>query len=375
VISIADLAVHKNKAFLKVAFSFMVLFFLGMRFAAGVDWSVYLSLYNGNNINVPFEIGYKILNVIFSYSGLGFWSFVFFITLFSFLSLSKYFSIYSKYPLFCLALYYLLSFAFNVEALRQIIAVALVINALVFYLQGKLYYFYGAVLVGITMHASATLFLFFPLIDNAKFRSNALYLVMIGVALAVINQFPIDWIINLIAKNIYNPYIDKIKLYSSEAQPVSFFTINFMFKLFVLMCLMAAKKNIYASISSRYQLKLVGVTISLFYLMLFIDVYLGKYGTLKIRLNEYLNPAFVVMIVLIISNLKYKFLKQAFSVIVLLYATISFVKFMNDPYFKNQFIYHNSLLVYLSGDKGVLVSREDEVFEYWQNREKIIAGD
>lgn len=374
VVSIADLTIQKNKIILRFLFSIMILLFLGMRFAAGVDWSVYLSLYEGNNINVPFELGYRILNKIFSYSGIGFWFFVFLVTFFSFLSLSKYFSVYSKYPLFCLALYYLMSFAFNVEALRQIIAVALVVNALIFYLQGKLYYFYGIVLVGITMHASAALLLFFPLLDNKKFRAVAIYLILTGVALAIMNQFPIDWIINFIAGNFSNPYTDKVKLYSLEAQSVSLLTINFMFKLFVLVSFMAAKRNIYASVCNSRQIKLVNVTISLFYLMLLIDIYLGKYGTLKIRLNEYLNPAFIVMITLVILNLKYKFLKQLFSVIVMLYATASFTKFMNDPYFKNQFIYHNSLLVHLSGDKEVLVTRESEVFEYWQNREKIIAG-
>lgn len=369
-----DIIVKRNKAILFLIMCSAIILFIAMRLAAGVDWVVYQALYDGNGISVPFEVGYRYLSLIISLTGLGFWGFVFLITLFSFYSLNKFFKKSSPFPIFCLGIYFSISFAFNIEALRQIVAVAIILNALVLLFEGRILFFYVFVFIAACMHASASLLFILPIINNDTFKKYAITLFLIGIVLAVFNQFPVEWVINLLTQYFNNSYLDKIKLYSLEAGSANFLTVNFIFKIITLFFFISAKKQIYKNIISDNNKKVLDVIVSMFYLMLFIDIFLGKYGTIRIRLNEFLNPGFVCLISIVIKNIHVKVLRQIFCLYIFSYVLLSFSKFSLDPYFLEQFKYHNSLEYYWLNDKSVMENRKNEVSLYWQERDKVSIG-
>ncbi|WP_186377448.1 EpsG family protein, partial [Yersinia rochesterensis] len=77
---------------------------------------------------------------------------------------------YSLFPLFCLSIYFISSFGFNIEALRQIIAVAIFYIALSYYLNGKKKHYIALCLLASSFHISAIILIILPFIDNAIFK-------------------------------------------------------------------------------------------------------------------------------------------------------------------------------------------------------------
>lgn len=373
--SLLDNLPNKNKKYLSALLLVSISIFLGMRYEVGVDWVVYENLFSGNEINVQFEPGYVLTSMVFSSLGLNFWFFVFVITVSLFLSLNNFFKKTSPLPLFCLGVYYTISFAFNIDFLRQIIAVAISLVAINCYINKKYLMFIFFTFISIMMHASAAIILLLPLINRDVFRNYAILVLSLGIILSLINQYPVEWIIKTLSIFSSSVYVEKIRLYASSTESAQFFTVNLLFKIIIFLTFILNKNKIYSFAEKTKKVDSLKVCVSIFYLMMLVDVYLGKYGTIRLRLDEYLNPAFIITLSYILVSFKKKLSKQIFIVFILVYCISSFIKFTYDPYFTGQFEYHNSLFSTWLDDKDLDLKRREEVNLYWQEREKVIVGD
>jgi hypothetical protein len=352
-----------------------ILLVIGLRYKIGVDWVVYEDLYNGNPVNVPLETGYTYLSYLFSITGLGFWGFVFAITFFSSITLYQFFNTYTSIAIFALTYYFLISFAFNIDFLRQIIAVSITIWSVIFYIRRKYLLSLVLVMLAVSMHSSAIVFLLLPLINTKIFRSVILYLLLAGFALAIIGQYPVDWVINFIFSVTANPFIYKIKVYTTGANVSQTITFNLIFKLIVLFVFLLNRRKIIAQVIAENKLKAFNIILSLFYFMLCVDIYLGKYGAIRLRLDEYFQPYFVLLICLIITMIRIVLVRQLMIGFVFAYVTVNIGKFSQDSYFIKQFSYSNSLKNFIVPDKEFDITRGNEVKEHWAERDKIIIDE
>lgn len=368
---IAGLFKVKQARFLLLIVILNILLFIGMRYKIGVDWAVYEDLYEGREVYVPFEIGYVWLSNLFSFTGLGFWFFVFFITLTHVLILTSFFRTYSPYPIFCLAYYFILSFAFNIEALRQILAVSIAILSIISYVNNRRLAFFILVLLATSMHVSALIFLLIPLIDIPWTKFLIVPIIISGLMLALLNIYPVDWLINILNQFISNSFVYKLKIYTVGSNVSSVITINLIFKMFILFLLQINKKNIEDSIVSGFDKNVFKIFFSIFYLMLFIDIYLGKFGPIKLRLDEFFMPVYLIVVSVIISSSRKLIVKQLTAMLFALYAISNIIKFTQNDYFIKQFSYSNSLLLSILPDKKYDDKRSQQVNEHWIERDKI----
>ncbi|WP_442870767.1 EpsG family protein, partial [Citrobacter sp. Awk 4] len=160
-----------------------------MRYKIGVDWTVYEDLFEGRGINVPFEPGYEVISNLFSALGIGFWGFVFLITSFLLYTLIVFFNKYTPLAVFCLAFYFILSFSFNIDVLRQILAVALSIWGVMSYIDCKKIRFTIIIATASSIHVSALIFFIIPFINSACFRNISIYFLFAGFVLSLINIY------------------------------------------------------------------------------------------------------------------------------------------------------------------------------------------
>ncbi|WP_421356318.1 EpsG family protein [Pseudocitrobacter faecalis] len=355
--------------------SINIIIFIGFRYKLGVDWAVYEDLFVGRVVYVPFEYGYVLLNNLFSFMGIGFWAWVFFITLFSLYTFIRFYKEFSPTYVFCLTFYFILSFAFNIEALRQIIAVAITLWAAIYYMNDKKIKSLIFVICASFMHVSALFLLLIPLIDNKIFRNMALPTIFIGAILAALSVYPIDVLINIVSSYISNPYIYKIKIYTLGSNVSSILTLNLVFKLIILAFLYINRKSIIQNSKVKISNNVFNTIVSLFYLMLVVDIFLGKYGSIRLRLDEYLNPYFILILSFIIIYAKNKVYSQLMIVVIICYSLSNILKFSQNDYFIKQFRYSNSLVNYFNPDHSHDLKREREVIAHWLERDKIIIDE
>lgn len=364
-----DIIVDRNKKTLLFLSSFIVLIFIGLRYELGVDWLFYRDFYNGGTITLTVEPGYQLLSLAFHQTGASFWFFTFLITLLSVISLNYIFKNYSPYPAFLSSIYFIISFGFNIEALRQILAVACFYIALRAYFKRKEINYYILCGTGALFHISALLLLFIPFFIKRSFIKLGLYSLIFGLVLGLIGIYPVGEFIKIVGSIYSNPYIDKLIWYSSTGAIGSILTFNLIFKLLLYVFFIKSKKNIIMLFSVKnIPLIYLKTFESIFLLMLNIDVFLGQFGTISSRLDEYFLPSMLIIMTYVIAANAKKGNRILLSCLFSTYILISFSRFISNDYFAVQFVpYSNSVLQSLNESQNDIV-RENAVKSHWQMR-------
>ncbi|AUX93985.1 EpsG family protein [Mixta gaviniae] len=364
-----DVLADRKKKILIVIVSCIIALFVGLRYELGVDWLFYRDFYNGGAITLTIEPGYQLISKFFSSLGLYFWHFTLVITLFILTSLIFILKKYSPYPVFVLCVYFLVSFGFNVEALRQIVAVTFFYLALNFYLKEKNRLYYLTCLIGALFHISALLLLIFPFFIKRKIIKIGRFSLLVGVLLALVDIYPLGKLFKLVALIYSNPYIYKLVLYSSGELSGSVLSFNLMFKILIYCLFIKNKRNVLLYFAKRgVSLFYILVFEAAFLLMLNIDIFLGQFGTISSRFDEYFIPAMLIIVSYIIASYNKRHNRTLLACCFSLYVFLSFQRFTDNDYFMAQFVpYSNSIAEMLHGSSYDL-ERENAVKLHWQLR-------
>lgn len=354
--------------YIKYLASLIIILFVGFRYEIGVDWLLYRDFFNGSTITLALEPGYQFISILFSLTGVSYWFFVTCITAMSVLVLNRFFGKMSYYPVFALAFYFALSPVFNVETIRQILAVSFFYIGLMYFLKGKITQYYIYVLIASTCHISAVLLLFLPFMLREKNLVIQKYLLIPGFLLAILGFYPIEIIIEAISLVIHNSYSEKLLSYTTPANLSTVITFSLIFKLLIAALYFYRKKYLVRDgILKDSYIYIEKIII----FMIFLDVYIGRFGTISSRLDEYFLPVFVCMATLVIYSFERYLNRLIFALFIITYLMISFYRLSQDDYFKDQFLpYQNYLLISNDESHRFDKTREKAVDYHWKTRDK-----
>lgn len=370
VIALIDLFLINNKNHSKILFAlffFTVLVFIGLRYQTGLDWLFYYNLYNGESYTLAIEPGYYLLSYIASLA-IGYWFYQALITAVLLLALKKFFIRNTNNYLFCVALFISYQFIFVTEALRQIIALAIVMMAFVKYSEGKKKKFYILIALSATFHVSALIVFIIPLLSNKRNINILKIFTFVGILLAVVNIYAVDYIIKLLSILPSGGYIDKFLWYSQDDYAGSILTFSLAFKLAMILLFELRFKNIKTFANYRSEHLSLYVIQTAVYVMLLIDVYLGRFGTISTRLDVYFIPFFLVMVAYLINEFKKGISRVLISTVIMAYFIINFIGIMDGYYFDNFYKPYQNYIVEMF-NPGAYKDRAWDVGFYFSNKD------
>ncbi|MCU6235363.1 EpsG family protein [Morganella morganii] len=339
-----------------------IIIFLGFRYKIGVDWLFYYTSYIDSIYNTSIEFGYNALSQISNYLGINYYTFQFIITTLSILSLLVFFKLFSPTPIFCLAIFILNSFIFNVEAIRQIISLSICTISLIYLSKNRIYTSLILVMLSSTIHVSALVYLtciIFYLsnyIRNVTFIFSLIFLIISFFGYSIL-EFPI-YILN---EFIDNPFIKKIHWYTLNKS--SIITYSLFMKLTVILA------YYYLFICNRNKSQNSNIIFSCLTAMLLSISLVGIYGTIISRIEIYFLPSLFCSISLILFSINNIRLKIISIAICLFYFSISYVRVTSIDYFKEQYIpYENHL--FIDNQLRIMhdINREQSVNNFWAGK-------
>ncbi len=348
----------------KLFFIFLTLFFLsyfwGLRYKIGVDWLFYIEEYNQENHKLSIEYGYKIFSNLFNYLGFDYFLFQLFITLFFLITISYFYKKYTKYRIFCILSLFLFNFIFYIEALRQIIALTLVIISYIYILNNKNIKSFVFIILSSFFHISSIIII----VSSTLFllKSNKVYkilknTILFFLLLNIIGIYPIDLFLFLLKKQITIPFIDKVYWYTQSKN--SIITISFIIKLITILFFFKKTKNIKRSSIITF------IKYNLLFLLL-INVSIGMYGTISTRLEVYYIPILILALSYIIVLTENILNKYILLFIFISYFSISFIKVTKIDYFKEHYTPYNNYLIIEENNMSNL--RENAVKKFWKEK-------
>ncbi|MFS3824958.1 EpsG family protein [Proteus mirabilis] len=348
----------------KLFFIFLTLFFLsyfwGLRYKIGVDWLFYIEEYNQESHKLSIEYGYKIFSNLFNYLGFDYFLFQLFITLFFLITISYFYKKYTKYRIFCILSLFLFNFIFYIEALRQIIALTLVIISYIYILKNKNIKSYIFVILSSFFHISSIVIIVSSslfLLKSSKVYKILKNTILFFLLLNILGVYPIDLFLFLLKKQITIPFIDKVYWYTQSKN--SIITISFIIKLIAILFFFKKTKNI------KRNSIIIFIKYNLLFLLL-INVSIGMYGTISTRLEVYYIPIFILALSYIIILTENILSKYILLFIFVSYFSISFIKVTKIDYFKEHYTPYNNYLMIEENDMSNL--RENSVKKFWKEK-------
>jgi hypothetical protein len=194
VLIIHELTLDKNKTLDKKIGLFLIFIVLvmiaGLRNEVGDDWYSYINFYNDHEQSKRVEIGYRLINNIFSNIGTPYSIFLILINSLSIYFILKFIYLNSKFIQIAILIYfYEIYFYYNLSGIRQAIAISLICFGFRYALKKELLKYAIIVILAATFHKSALVsFLIFFIPRNKinlyyLFLSYKLYLLIIVIAL------------------------------------------------------------------------------------------------------------------------------------------------------------------------------------------------
>ncbi|WAC41451.1 EpsG family protein [Pedobacter sp. SL55] len=180
-------AITKDRKFSKYTSLFVLavmLLLVSLRYQVGTDWDAYYDFYKGNRSTDNVEIGYALLNDLFS--GLGF-HYNFFILVLNIFALTLMFSYLNKNGfLLCVGLLIFFSDLFlylNLSGIRQGIAIAITCFSINFAINRNFLPFLGCILFAACFHGTALAFLVVYFLPRTKMKFYVIICCAIGFLL------------------------------------------------------------------------------------------------------------------------------------------------------------------------------------------------
>ncbi|KLP56114.1 hypothetical protein ABR39_07835 [Enterobacter genomosp. O] len=357
----------RSRFFLYIILFTLIVIFIGLRYQTGLDWLFYNDLFNGESFSLAIEPGYYLLSFISSFL-MGYWVYQALITVFLIICLKRFFYENATNYLFCIGIFFLYQFIFVTEALRQIISLSVILIAYKKFYENKNFQFYVLAVLATLFHVSALIVL---MIIPFSRRGNIYVLkilTIIGLALAVFNVYPVDNLIKLLSMLPTGGYLEKIKWYSQDDFAGSVLTVSLIFKVFVVFLFDSRSKFIKSNSDYLANPRAYNFIYTSVYLMIFMDVYLGRFGTISTRLDVYFIPCFLVALNYLINEFKQGVSRFLFFCIVMGYFTVNYFGIMDGYYFNNFYSpYQNYISEFLS--PGSYSDRGWDVRYYFSNKE------
>lgn len=358
---------NKKIKLLYYALFTLVFTFIGLRYQIGLDWLFYQDLFQGGTFTIAIEPGYYFLSYISS-SIIGYWFYQSLITAFLVVCLKAFSKKLTVNYLFCIGLFFLYQFIFVTEALRQIVSLAIVLIAFIKCLERKTVLFYLFVMIAVLFHVSAIItFAILPFV----YKRNAQLLkilALVGVVLSFINIYPIEFFLKLMTMFPTGGYIDKVLWYSQDDYAGSIITFSLAFKILIILLFDYRFKSITSSESHALKSRSYNIIYASLYLMLFIDVYLGRFGTISTRLNVYFIPFFLIAITYLIKEFRQGISRVLCLTFVMTYFSINYFSIMDGYYFEH---FYSPYQNYISEifNPGAYNDRGGDVKFYFSNKD------
>ncbi|WP_265302495.1 EpsG family protein [Pantoea sp. JK] len=361
-----DVLTYSYKKLLIISSSLVVFSFIGLRYKLGVDWQFYYDIFYGVKSELTIEPGYQVVSWISS-NLLNFWVFVSLITLLSIFSISRFAYRFSPYPVLVFGCYFIISFGFNVEALRQIIAVAFFYLGLYKYFKNRKHFFYLYCIVGSFFHISLLPLVFITLFFNDLFLKFGGKLFLLGVFLAIFHIYPVKEIIELFNSLIGGPYLAKLNWYALQGAENNTLTFNMMFKVLIYGYFYYNRGKIMSyCVERNLSDKFIKCLHAMYLVMLLLNVYFLPFGTIVSRYDEYF---ILVMLICFSYSLKVNsFYTNRVIIGTVFTALISviFIRFMTNDYFRAQYVpYANSIYQLLTASTDD-AARAKAVYLHWK---------
>ena len=340
----------------------LIIVFLGFRYKIGVDWLFYYTSYIDSIYNTSIEFGYNILTQTANYLGINYYTFQFIITTLSLLSLLSYFKTFSPTPIFCLAIFILNSFIFNVEAIRQIISLSICTISLIYLSKNHIYTSLILVMLSSTIHISALVYLSCIIFYLSNYVRNVIFILsLIFLIISFFGYSILEFPIYILSEFIDNPFIKKIHWYTLNKS--SIITYSLFMKLTVILA------YYYLFIFKRHKSQNSDIIFSCLTTMLLSISLVGIYGTIISRIEIYFLPSLFCAISLILVSINNVRLKIISIAICLFYFSISYVRVTSIDYFKEQYIpYENHL--FIDNQLRIMhdINREQSVNNFWAEK-------
>lgn len=314
----------------------ILILYSGLRYYYGFDYENYLVHFNEINsindvLNTTFEKGYSLLVYLFKLLGLGFNTFLLFISFTSIKLKTAVFKKLSVLPDVSLLLYFLLFYVFNdVEQIRHGISIGFCFYSIIYFLEdnpkSKIYSFLLIVL-GILFHISALLFIPVYFLKDKKINKKVcIAIFIISFALSFINYFNIlDYINNNFIHSLY--LAEKIKIYANES--MNLINTTLIIKTFILSIFYF---NVYDSNNKLHRILFNVYFLGIIFTNIFNSIpILAARGTIYMRYME------LLMIPLYIKSIENKENKKYHYLILFMIFAYYFIRFfitlINPEYF------------------------------------------
>ncbi|HIF9371806.1 TPA: EpsG family protein [Photobacterium damselae] len=351
----------------KISLLFIVFFgilFIGFRFQNGLDWAFYSSYYEHTYDGLLYiEPVYGFISNIFSYSGISYNIFIFFVTASYFCLLANLFKTYSIYPTCCFVLMSMMMFYFNVEAMRQIIALCFILLGFLYLDRKKIYVYFSFCILASLCHGSAIIFIVVPLLNKTNLYKCNPSLIVICFILSLLKLEFINYIADIIAM-FDSGVSSKLIYYVEEAikNNPPFITFNLIYKILIYLLISSSINEILNDKKKRLYL-----TIFSFYIC--VSIIFSGLGTISERINGYFIPFFIVTIFFYIESIDSIRKRLFVCSLLILYSSLSLYKATNNAYFKSQYMpYRNYIKEFYEPNKFLDYQRKDEVKFYFESK-------
>lgn len=326
--------------------SFIIIFiYLAIRVDFGNDYAMYEQFYNEldksyvtfydlTDYDEHFEYLWRVLNKLFSYLGLNFFSLIATISLLNVIVFYKLIKEYVPIEYYWLAVFI---FAFtpdfmliHLSAIRQLLAILIMLVSLKF-LQKKQYYrFIIAVIIAYFFHSSSLVLLLLIPLSMLKLKTNNMMIIIISALyfslFFLANQF------SSFISTITSSYADRYDLYKDETGEVNSglgFLLSFIYLIFTL----AVYK--YANDKQKLILK-----IAIFSILLSC---MGIKVMMIYRVNMYFTPTLILTFPIVVSLIRDFFVKRIFVTVLVLVTLYFYLNFFKSDIYGEYYIEYKTI--------------------------------
>ncbi|MFA0031256.1 EpsG family protein [Vibrio sp. 10N.261.49.A12] len=353
-----------------IAFVLISIFVAG-RYQLGIDWLFYSDFYEDpNSTSLLIEPGYLMLSKFFSYFNVPFVVFYTMISIFGVVVIYKFFNKLSPYPVLCLLLYFLTSLAFTFEALRQNIALSIILLAVLFYIKKRTSYYFIAVLIASFFHVSALLMLVVPVVVKSRYLVKyAIPLLFIGMLLVVLDISLIRWVFEFLHSIFNNGYSAKVLHYLSETEGVNALTFSLVIKVGLFIVVYYHKDKISTAMSHRLSLQEFDKLLGFLTLFLLMSVFLADTGTLMSRIANYFIPIYSLFLSYLVFIYVRNFDRTVIGFLIVAIFSLSFYRFTLNSYFIEQYLPYRNVLTSSSLPSNIDDrKRVDSIDLHWSSK-------
>lgn len=221
-----------------------LLFFVGLRYNTGADWSIYTAVFKnfpiyGNYVN--WEPGfYWLMKLIYNLFG-NYYVLQFLVTFFLLYAINRFFTKNSKYPIFCISIFVIIFLTTIMMAqVRQSIALSIVLLGTPYIFKRDIFKYILVIFIASLFHISSVVALLLYFLYYRSSKSVLIFILLLAQSFIIFPSIIID-IINFIShlfperlETLVNIYTNN--LYSDDAEFGTglFYIISVVFCIFVI---------------------------------------------------------------------------------------------------------------------------------------------